>query len=53
MANIGHGHVWPRDDGMKARCGGPGVCVECGKDAATKAASQVKPRPAVTKPEEV
>lgn len=25
----GHGHVVPRADGMKARCGGPGICSEC------------------------
>lgn len=24
--NAGHGHVWPRPDGVKARCGGPGLC---------------------------
>lgn len=28
-ANTGHGHVRPRPDGMKARCGGPGICSEC------------------------
>jgi hypothetical protein len=28
-ANIGHGHVRPRPDGMKARCGGPGQCSQC------------------------
>jgi hypothetical protein len=30
--NSGHGHVWPRPDGMKARCGGPGLCAECSHD---------------------
>lgn len=30
----GHGHVWPRPDGMVARCGGPGICSECDRDAA-------------------
>lgn len=32
-ANFGHGHVYPRPDGMKARCGGPGICPECSKEA--------------------
>ena len=30
----GHGHVWPRPDGYKARCGGVGICGECTKDYA-------------------
>lgn len=30
MTNIiGHGHVIPRDDGYKAKCGGPAVCGIC------------------------
>lgn len=28
-ANIGHGHVYPRPDGVKARCGGPAICRVC------------------------
>lgn len=28
-ANTGHGHVRPRPDGMRARCGGPRWCPEC------------------------
>ena len=24
-----HGHVTPRDDGAKARCGGPAICGDC------------------------
>lgn len=28
-ANTGHGHVFPRPDGVKARCGGPGICTRC------------------------
>lgn len=32
--NTGHGHVWARPDGMKARCGGPGICAECSRDKA-------------------
>lgn len=31
--NTGHGHVWPRPDGMKARCGGPAICTQCALDA--------------------
>jgi hypothetical protein len=27
--NNGHGHVVPRDDGAKARCGGPALCSVC------------------------
>lgn len=33
-ANSGHGHVWPRPDGAKARCGGPGLCAQCSRDQA-------------------
>lgn len=32
--NSGHGHVWERPDGMKVCCGGWGICVMCGQDAA-------------------
>jgi hypothetical protein len=28
----GHGHVTPRPDGAKARCGGPGLCVVCARE---------------------
>ncbi len=31
--NTGHGHAWERPDGVKARCGGPGICTECAMDA--------------------
>lgn len=31
--NTGHGHVWARPDGVKARCGGPGICKQCSLDA--------------------
>ena len=34
--NFGHGHVYPREDGVKARCGGPGICNECALDQAQK-----------------
>ena len=36
VANTGHGHVWPRPDGVKARCGGPGLCKECSAQQAQK-----------------
>lgn len=35
----GHGHVYRRDDGQKARCGGPGLCAECSRDLGSLAAS--------------
>lgn len=41
-SNTGHGHVWKRPDGMKARCGGPGMCAECSRD---KAALTAAPQP--------
>ena len=40
--NTGHGHVWTRPDGMKARCGGPTVCRECSRVAAALAATSEK-----------
>lgn len=44
--NTGHGHVWTRPDGMRARCGGPAICLQCASDLATwgshnKAANKV------------
>ena len=32
--NSGHGHVWARPDGAKARCGGPKMCPQCARDLA-------------------
>lgn len=32
--NSGHGHVVPRPDGAKARCGGPALCNVCAVEAA-------------------
>jgi NTP pyrophosphatase (non-canonical NTP hydrolase) len=29
----GHGHVTPNPDGSKARCGGPGICAACSREA--------------------
>ena len=34
--NRGHGHVYARPDGMRARCGGPTICAECALDKARK-----------------
>jgi hypothetical protein len=34
--NTGHGHVFPRPDGVRMRCGGPGLCAECSRDLARK-----------------
>ncbi|WP_424138650.1 hypothetical protein [Roseomonas chloroacetimidivorans] len=33
--NTGHGHVWPRPDGVRMRCGGPPMCAQCARDLAT------------------
>jgi hypothetical protein len=32
----GHGHVYPRRDGLVARCGGPNLCHVCASDLAEK-----------------
>ena len=37
--NIGHGHVLPRPDGVKARCGGPNLCSVCAQELAEAVAS--------------
>lgn len=34
--NSGHGHVWKRPDGVRMRCGGPGLCAECARDQTHK-----------------
>jgi hypothetical protein len=38
--NSGHGHVFPRPDGVRARCGGPVLCAECARDLAQKTANE-------------
>lgn len=45
--NSGHGHVWERPDGVKARCGGPGICTKCSQDLA----AVIKGQGFVAKPE--
>lgn len=35
--NEGHGHVRPRPDGVKARCGGPALCAVCQRELAALA----------------
>lgn len=34
MRDLGHGHVRPRADGVKMRCGGPALCSYCQREAA-------------------
>jgi hypothetical protein len=51
-----HGHVTPRPDGMKARCGGPAMCAQCAREKAAKDAQdaatmrQEAPKPLPPKP---
>lgn len=40
--NSGHGHVWGRPDGLKAKCGGPEFCAECRRDRDAAIAQQGK-----------
>lgn len=35
--DCGHGHVYPTVSGYMAKCGGPGLCAMCSRDAASKA----------------
>ncbi len=44
-ANVGHGHVFPRADGVKMRCGGPGLCSECTADASRARAALAQSSP--------
>jgi hypothetical protein len=43
MSDCGHGHVVPRADGVKARCGGPALCSECAADLKLKGAQLTFP----------
>jgi hypothetical protein len=38
----GHGHVTPRLDGAKARCGGPAICAACAVEKAQYDASRLR-----------
>lgn len=38
--NSGHGHVFPRPDGVKVRCAGPAFCKVCALDLAQKQAAE-------------
>ena len=46
--NTGHGHVWARPDGHKARCGGPALCPECARDQTQLRAELQEPPEAPT-----
>jgi hypothetical protein len=48
--NVGHGHVFPRPDGVKARCGGPGICSECSRDQSRKIQQEYIPEPPSSNP---
>jgi hypothetical protein len=49
--NVGHGHVFKRPDGIKARCGGPGLCSECSRDLARAEQEQLdRPRKPYSNP---
>lgn len=39
-ASCDHGHVFRRQDGTRARCGGPGFCRDCDGDLAVLAARE-------------
>lgn len=41
-ADSGHGHVHPRADGQRARCGGPGICDQCSREQALANAQVVR-----------
>lgn len=42
FTNTGHGHAWPRPDGIKARCGGPLSCQECAEDVDLRSRSATR-----------
>jgi hypothetical protein len=43
--NFGHGWVHERPDGLRARCGGPGLCPECSIEAQRLAQQQLNETP--------
>lgn len=52
IPNSGHGHVFPRPDGVKARCGGPAICPVCAQDLGALQADQRLAQPAAVAPRE-
>lgn len=40
--SLGHGHVTRRPDGVKVRCGGPGICIICNAEASRKIREQAE-----------
>lgn len=40
-----HGHVTPNPDGTRARCGGPGICAECSREASVAYALPIAKAP--------
>ncbi|MEX3764515.1 hypothetical protein [Paraburkholderia phenoliruptrix] len=42
----GHGHVRPRADGVRMRCGGSGVCSTCNRERVLDAAERLRARTA-------
>lgn len=45
--NTGHGHVYPREDGVRARCGGPACCHECARDLARQQQERAEKKPEI------
>lgn len=39
---ISHGHVYPRTDGTKAKCGGPAICGYCRAESQTQTDNAIK-----------
>jgi hypothetical protein len=50
--DCGHGHVYPRADGAKAKCGGPQICPKCRIDLEAKQRAAIA-QPAEPAPEQV
>ena len=48
--NTGHGHVHPRPDGLRVRCGGPAVCTYCAADYVIHNRRRITPTPLVPLP---
>lgn len=39
---ISHGHVFPRSDGVRARCGGPALCAHCRVEQEAQTAGAIR-----------